>query len=94
MDDKTSKILRQKLEMLERENKALKKSLYDLSVTYNSLAYSLQPIHLGDILDSALDGGIATLLESSEVDRIDSFGTASLSSQQRQEGFQAVSPQT
>eukprot|EP00842_Homolaphlyctis_polyrhiza_P005097 jgi/Hompol1/5589/HPOL_004588-RA len=65
---KEQRILKQRVETLERENMLLRKSLYELSRSYNSLAHKLQPFNLGEILDSALDTGINSLLETSETD--------------------------
>jgi COMPASS component SWD3 len=49
--DKQHKLLKQKVEQLERENIGLKKSLYELSTRCNSIAHKLQPFPIGDILD-------------------------------------------
>jgi COMPASS component SWD3 len=49
--DKQQKLLKAKVELLERENIGLKKSLYELSTRYNAIAHKLQPFPLADILD-------------------------------------------
>ncbi|KAL2916801.1 hypothetical protein HK105_203580 [Polyrhizophydium stewartii] len=65
---KEHRALKLKVETLERENMLLKKSLFELSSRYNSLAHKLQPFNLGEILDSALDAGINSLLENTDTD--------------------------
>lgn len=49
--EKQQKLLKAKVEQLERENIGLKKSLYELSTRYNAIAHKLQPFPLGDIID-------------------------------------------
>ena len=49
-DEKKEKTLKQKIEILERENHALKKSLFELSAKYNSV--KLPPFQLRDVLSS------------------------------------------
>ncbi|KAJ8327186.1 hypothetical protein BDV3_000310 [Batrachochytrium dendrobatidis] len=72
--EKTSKehrILKQKVETLERENMLLKKSLFELSSRYNSMSHKLQPFNPGELLGSAHDAGINSLLEGTEQDTSD-----------------------
>ena len=71
--EKASKLMKQKLEALERENLALKKSLFELSSRYNSIAHKLEPFKLGDVLDTAMDLGITPLLENPENESTDSY---------------------
>jgi len=57
---KDSKSLKSKVELLEKENIALKKSLYELSTRYNTIAHKLQPFTLEGL--EAQDAGIEGLL--------------------------------
>ncbi|KAJ3313868.1 hypothetical protein HDV04_001429 [Boothiomyces sp. JEL0838] len=61
-EKKEQRLLKQKVEILERENYALKKSLYELSTKYNSM--KLPPFALGELLHS-LDN-VDTLFETKE----------------------------
>ncbi|KAJ3276403.1 Superoxide dismutase [Cu-Zn] [Terramyces sp. JEL0728] len=61
-EKKEQRLLKQKVEVLERENYALKKSLYELSTRYNSM--KLPPFALGELLHS-LDN-VDTLFETKE----------------------------
>ncbi|KAH6569695.1 hypothetical protein BASA62_004703 [Batrachochytrium salamandrivorans] len=63
---KEQRALKQKVETLERENMLLKKSLFELSSRYNSIAHKLQPFNPGELLYSAHDAGINSLLENTE----------------------------
>jgi COMPASS component SWD3 len=50
-DQKEQRLLKQKIESLERENYALKKSLYELSTRFNAL--KVQPFQLSSLLDKS-----------------------------------------
>jgi COMPASS component SWD3 len=52
-DKKEQKVLKQRIEILERENHALKKSLFELSMRFN--ATRVQPFALGELLEHSLD---------------------------------------
>jgi COMPASS component SWD3 len=52
-DKKEQRILKQKIEILERENHALKKSLYELSTRFNAL--KVQPLVLSELLTKSPD---------------------------------------
>jgi flagellar motility protein MotE (MotC chaperone) len=52
-DKKDIRTLKQRIEVLERENHALKKSLFELSTRYNSL--KVQPFALSDLLEHSLE---------------------------------------
>lgn len=52
-DKKEQRVLKQRIELLERENHALKKSLFELSTRYN--ASRVQPFALSELLEQSLD---------------------------------------
>ncbi|KAJ1503668.1 hypothetical protein HMI56_002017 [Coelomomyces lativittatus] len=64
---KESRLLKQKAEVLEKENALLKKSIFDLSLKYNAIAYqqAIHPIELDDgslklMNPTNLDSGVIT----------------------------------
>jgi COMPASS component SWD3 len=52
-DKKEQRMLKQRIELLERENHALKKSLFELSMRFN--AARVQPFALSELLEQSLD---------------------------------------
>lgn len=64
MSEKTSQVLKQRIEVLERENHSLKKSLYDLSARYNAL--KVPPYQLGELLESHGMDKVGALFENEE----------------------------
>ncbi|KAJ3102985.1 hypothetical protein HDU96_009441 [Phlyctochytrium bullatum] len=65
---KEVKLLKQRIEVLEKENAALKKSLYDLSARFNMLAPTRQALPLvldsGDVAEPGID---SLLIDSSKL---------------------------
>ncbi|KAI9209632.1 WD40-repeat-containing domain protein [Polychytrium aggregatum] len=59
--NKEARVLKQRVEILEKENAALKKSLYDLSAKYNLYALKAQPFTLDFLV---AETGIGDLFES------------------------------
>ncbi|KAI8916187.1 WD40-repeat-containing domain protein [Gorgonomyces haynaldii] len=67
--EKATKLLKTKVDTLERENNQLKKSLFELSSRYNAIAYKLQPFKLGDVLDQKIDD-ISPLVEMPQQEQV------------------------
>ncbi|RKO88738.1 hypothetical protein BDK51DRAFT_46191 [Blyttiomyces helicus] len=75
--DKEQRILKQRVEVLEKENMALKKSLYELSTRYNMVAHKAQPFSIDSL--EALEPGTSMAAELGKpggAEDADLFGTA------------------
>ncbi|KAJ3022998.1 hypothetical protein HKX48_004621 [Thoreauomyces humboldtii] len=77
---KESRLLKQKVETLEKENIALKKSLYELSTRFNLVAHKTQPFSLEslELFDPALQYAIDSAAKpSSNEEHQEVFGSVS-----------------